>query len=112
MARLTRRANPLKIETRHVSGLEILSMSPAEVVIYSRPGCHLCEVAKSLLQAHGLSPQEIDISTDPVLVQQYGEVIPVVLIDGKERFRGRIDEILLRRLLQGHQNDTAEERLK
>jgi glutaredoxin len=75
-------------------------MNQGGVVIYSRPGCHLCEGAKALLQAYGLAPEEIDITGDLVLVQQYGESIPVVFIDGKERFRGRIDEILLRRLLQ------------
>jgi glutaredoxin len=80
-------------------------MSQASVVIYSRPGCHLCEVAKSILQAHGLAPEEIDINTDPALIQQYGETIPVVVIDGMERFRGRIDEILLRRLLRGRSSE-------
>jgi glutaredoxin len=75
-------------------------MSPGGVVLYSRSGCHLCEGAKTLLQAYGLAPEEIDITSDPALLQQYGECIPVVVIDGKERFRGRIDEILLRRLVR------------
>ena len=37
---------------------------------------------------------------DPQLLAQYTDCVPVVLIDGKERFRGRIDEVLLRRLLR------------
>jgi hypothetical protein len=35
------------------------------------------------------------------LLQRYTNCVPVIVIDGKERFRGRIDERLLRRLLQG-----------
>jgi hypothetical protein len=41
----------------------------------------------------------VDINSDAALVEQYGWVIPVVFIDGKERFRGRVDEVLLQRLL-------------
>ena len=75
-------------------------MTGGDIVLYSRPGCHLCEGAKALLLAHGLTPKEIDISGDLALLQKYGECIPVVVIDGKERFRGRINEILLLRLLR------------
>ena len=74
-------------------------MTAPQVIVYTRHGCHLCEVARELLQRHGLKPMEVDIDADPVLVQKYTECVPVVVIDGKERFRGRIDERLLRRLL-------------
>ena len=70
-----------------------------EVQLYSRPGCHLCEVAKEVLARYGLSAVEIDIDQEPALRVRYNECVPVVVIDGKERFRGRIDEVLLRRLL-------------
>ena len=71
-----------------------------QVVLYTRVGCHLCEDAKALLLRHGLSPQEIDIDQQPDLLQQYDECVPVVVIDGRVRFRGRVDERLLRRLLK------------
>jgi glutaredoxin len=70
------------------------------VLLYTRVGCHLCQDAKALLVRHGLQPQEIDIDRDPDLRQQYNDCVPVVVIDGKVRFRGRVDERLLLRLLK------------
>jgi hypothetical protein len=46
-----------------------------------------------------LVPREIDIDQDPALVDRFDVCVPVVEIDGKVRFRGRVDELLLRRLL-------------
>ena len=69
------------------------------VILYTRRGCHLCDDAKGLLEKHGLSPEEVDIDADPDLLRRYTDCVPVVVIDGRERFRGRVDEVLLRRLL-------------
>ncbi len=69
------------------------------VVLYTRRGCHLCDEALALLQRHGLQPTLVDIDADPVLCERYNECVPVVEIDGRERFRGRVNEVLLRRLL-------------
>jgi glutaredoxin len=69
------------------------------VIVYTRGGCHLCEEAKEILRRHGLAFQEIDIDADPELRARYTDCVPVVTIDGKERFRGRIEERLLRRML-------------
>jgi glutaredoxin len=71
----------------------------ADVVLYTRAGCHLCEEALALLQRYGIEPQLVDIDADPQLCQRYNVCVPVVVIDGRERFRGRVDERLLRRLL-------------
>lgn len=79
-------------------------MRPTEVILYTRAGCHLCEDALALLQRHGLSPQTVDIDADPQLRQRYNVCVPVVVIDGRERFRGRVDERLLRRLLAAGQS--------
>lgn len=70
-------------------------------IVYTRAGCHLCEEAEALLRRHGLAPQLVDIDADPELRERYTTCVPVVVIDGKERFRGRVNEILLRRLLAG-----------
>ena len=70
-----------------------------KVVLYTRHGCHLCDDALVLLQKHGLQPQLVDIDGDPALRERYTECVPVVEINGKERFRGRINEVLLSRLL-------------
>jgi glutaredoxin len=71
------------------------------VLLYTRPGCHLCEEAEALMRKHGLEPQLVDIDADPQLRERYTTCVPVVVIDGKERFRGRVNEVLLRRLLAG-----------
>jgi glutaredoxin len=70
-----------------------------QVVLYTRVGCHLCDQAKQQLERYGLAPQTVDVDADPALREKYDQCVPVVVIDGKERFRGRIDERLLRRLL-------------
>jgi glutaredoxin len=74
-------------------------MNPLKTILYTRRGCHLCDDARELLERHGLAPREVDIDADPQLSARYDTCVPVVEIDGRERFRGRIDERLLRRLL-------------
>ena len=71
-----------------------------QVVLYSRKGCHLCDDAAALLARNGLVFEVVDIDADRALRDRYNECVPVVVIDGKERFRGRVDELLLRRLLR------------
>jgi hypothetical protein len=53
-----------------------------------------------VLEQHGVTPRMVNIDTDPALIERYGLLIPVVTFDGQERFRGRVDEVLLRRLLR------------
>ncbi len=67
--------------------------------VYTRSSCPLCDKAKDLLVQHGLSYQEIDISRDPELNARFDTCVPVVEIDGKIRFRGQVNPVLLRRLL-------------
>jgi glutaredoxin len=67
--------------------------------LYTRRGCHLCDDALAVLQQHGLTPHLVDIDADPELCQRYNECVPVVEINGKERFRGRVNEVLLARIL-------------
>ncbi|MBM4003866.1 MAG: glutaredoxin family protein [Planctomycetes bacterium] len=69
------------------------------VIVYTRSGCHLCDDAIELLRAEGLAPDCIDIDADAQLAAKYTECVPVVVIDGVERFRGRVNSVLLRRLL-------------
>jgi glutaredoxin len=71
------------------------------ITLYTRIGCHLCDDAKAILERHRLPFESIDIDADPELAAKYNECVPVVVIDGRERFRGRVDEVLLRRLLAG-----------
>jgi glutaredoxin len=73
---------------------------PPQVLLFTRTGCHLCDEAEELLVRHGLAPQKIDIDANAELRQKYDTCVPVVVIDGKERFRGQVNEVLLKRLLK------------
>jgi glutaredoxin len=70
-----------------------------DVILYTRTGCHLCDDAMTILTHHGLDPVIVDIDADPELRDKFNTCVPVVEIDGKVRFRGNIDPMLLRRLL-------------
>ena len=65
------------------------------VIIYSRPGCHLCDEAKAAIQNSGFSErftlEEINIESDGELLRKYKYDIPVVMIDGVEAFRHRVN---------------------
>ncbi|MFM9960171.1 MAG: glutaredoxin family protein [Planctomycetaceae bacterium] len=74
------------------------------LVVYSREGCHLCDEAIDFLHRYSayLPPiQEIDIDADPALRSRFDTEVPVVEFDGKVRFKGRVSEVLLRRLIEG-----------
>jgi hypothetical protein len=77
-----------------------------EVRVYSREGCHLCDEAvevlwNSLYRPYLPVPEVIDIDEDPELRAKFDLLVPVVELDGEVRFKGRIDENLLRRLIEG-----------
>jgi len=75
-----------------------------EVVLYTRPGCHLCEAAWEFLRheqrRHGFRFTVVNVDAEPELVRQYGDCVPVVTVNGKVRFRGGINPVLWRRLLR------------
>jgi glutaredoxin len=73
---------------------------PHQVLLFTRAGCHLCEEAEELLVRYGLTPLKIDVDADPQLREKYDTCVPVVVMDGKERFRGHVNEVLLKRLLK------------
>jgi glutaredoxin len=58
------------------------------VTLYGKPGCHLCEEARQVVDAvrarHPFDLEEVDITRDPALERAYRERIPVVAIDGAE----------------------------
>jgi hypothetical protein len=75
------------------------------LTLYSRPGCHLCDDMKAVVQrvAHtvAISLEEIDISGDQDLEAQYGLEVPVLLVNGRKAAKYRVTEPELRRLLAG-----------
>ena len=78
------------------------------VVIYSKPGCHLCDEMKAVVARaiHGreITLEEIDISGDPGLLERYALEIPVLMIDGKKAAKFRITEAELRHKLERRLN--------
>lgn len=58
----------------------------SDVVLYSKPGCCLCDDAKAALEAAGIGFREVDINRDPGLAAEYGIRIPVVEVGGAPAF--------------------------
>ena len=81
---------------------------PIRIDIYSRPGCHLCDDARVVVErvaaATGAGWQELSILDDDGLREQYAELIPVVLVDGEQHDFYRVDESRLRAALQGRRS--------
>ncbi len=71
----------------------------ARVTLYGKPGCHLCDDARAVLERSGEPFTEKDITEDDALHAAYLERIPVVTVDGEERFELFVDEPALRGLL-------------
>lgn len=66
----------------------------AHVVLYTRPGCHLCDEAKqeilSATCADEYEMEEINIDSDPALRERYRYEIPVITINGIKAFKHRL----------------------
>ena len=74
------------------------------VIIYSKPGCHLCEEAKAAIQAAGCDEEyeleEINIEIDLDLLRRYRFEIPVITIDGVEAFKNRVSSEEFRKAIR------------
>jgi glutaredoxin len=71
--------------------------------VYTRRQCCCCHKAFEVLEEarkhHGFSMETVDVDSDSTLAERYGDTVPVVLVDGKVRFRGKVEPALLDRLL-------------
>jgi len=67
----------------------------ARVVLYTKPGCHLCEEMKTQMRQANCENlytlEEVNIETDAELFARYGYEIPVLWINGVEAFRHRLN---------------------
>ena len=67
-----------------------------EVILYSRKGCHLCEIVKESLvklEKHtSFTWREIDVDSDPEVRRLYTDEVPVVFINGRKAFKYRMNE--------------------
>ncbi len=81
------------------------------LTIYSRPGCHLCDEMKAVInrvaQSIPLQLEEIDISTSRELEERYGLEIPVLMVEGKKAAKYRIGEEELRKVLAGRAGEAG-----
>ncbi|HLN77394.1 MAG TPA: glutaredoxin family protein [Nocardioidaceae bacterium] len=82
------------------TGRTELGETPPRVVLYSKPGCHLCDNAREVIAAVcaelGESFDEVDITTSEDLVHAFGEQIPVTFVDGEQHDFWRVDAKRLR----------------
>jgi glutaredoxin len=73
------------------------------VLVYTRSGCHLCEVAEAdvarVCTALGCGFTSVDVDTDPELRAEYGDRVPVIVVDGREHGFFRVEEGRLRAAL-------------
>jgi len=73
------------------------------VTLYGRPGCHLCDDARTVLErvrtTHPFRFEEIDIEADDALFKRFLERIPVIAVDGEERFELFVEDEALKRTL-------------
>jgi glutaredoxin len=80
-----------------------VSTIPPRIVLYTRPGCHLCEAARELVEKVSADLREPyverDITLDPQLLSSYVESIPVVEVDGVQVDFWRVSEERLRAAL-------------
>ncbi len=72
-------------------------MPDTRITLITRPGCHLCDVAKQELDSIGHPWSELSVDTDIELEREYGERLPVILLDGKEHGYFRVEPDRLRR---------------
>jgi glutaredoxin len=77
---------------------------PRVVTLYTRPGCHLCEEAKTLIEPmlgeFGATLREVNIDADAVLRERHGLDIPVIFIGARKAAKHRVDPVKFRRQLR------------
>ncbi len=77
---------------------------PREVTLYTRPGCHLCDEARTamapLLREFGATLREVDIDQDPALRERYANDVPVIFICSRKVAEHRLDPVQFRRQLE------------
>ncbi len=82
----------------------LAACGPRDITLYTRPGCHLCDEAKSaiapLLREFGAALREVNIDADRVLKERYGWDIPVIFIGQRKAAKHHVDLEQFRRQLQ------------
>lgn len=91
--------------------------SRVQIVLYTRPGCHLCEEMKDVMNGSGCAGlytlEEVDIESDAELFARYQYEVPVLRINGVEAFKHRLKPDEFKAYLTGlagRAEDPAKER--
>lgn len=80
-------------------------MAPHEVTVFARDDCHLCDEAVETIERVAadldvsVALEEVDVDAHPSLAEAYGDRVPYVIVDGRPKFKYRVDEAALRSLL-------------
>lgn len=78
-------------------------MSAPRVTLYTRPGCHLCDVAREVVERVcaelGEEYAEVLVDEDPELRERFTDEVPVTFVDGRQHDFWRVDEARLRAAL-------------
>jgi glutaredoxin len=81
-----------------------VSSEDPRVRLYAKPGCHLCDDARVVIERVctdlGTSYDEVDITTSPDLMNAWGDQVPVTFVDGTQHDFWAVDENRLRRALR------------
>ncbi len=89
-------------------GRSSVRLESLHFILYMRRGCHLCEPAWQRLcleqRRYRFQLDVVDVDADPELAARFGHQVPVVTLNGKVRFRGGVNGVLLTRLLWAEAN--------
>ena len=87
-------------------GRAVPQLTRLRLTLYSRPGCHLCDDMKAVVDRVAarvpLSLEVVNIDDDAALTARYGLEIPVLLVEGRKMAKYRIEEAVLERTLRAH----------
>src|SRR5258707_3446340 len=79
----------------------LAASEPRVITLYTRPGCHLCEDAKALIEPmlgeFGATLREVNIDEDAVLRKRHGTDIPVIFICSRKAAKHRVEPVTFRR---------------
>ena len=88
----------------HPEDERLARAGPRDMTLYTRPGCHLCEEAKTaiapLLREFGATLREVNVDEDPILQERYGWDVPVIFLGPRKVAKHQINREQFRRQLR------------
>ena len=85
--------------------IENQNQTTHKIVLYNKPGCHLCDEAKEMIDglrgSYSIEVEEVNIVNDPELMHAYQYVIPVLWVDRRVTLKAPITPDALRHALDG-----------